>query len=447
MNASPNILFIITDQHRADAMGCAGNQWLKTPALDQLAARGTRFTQSFCVNPLCVPSRAALATSRMPHEVAAHATDYQLPADMPSLGTELRAAGYRTAWAGKWHVRSTYGRPASEDVPGFDCLVNPLLPQEAYGDAEPHFTGQAVDGGWAEAACAFLGQRHTQPFFLTLSLVNPHDVCGLVSEKKLGSYAYPDRLPALPANFATTAALQLPGGSKMSTRGYQPTWSERPFRQYLHHYYRYTEESDGLIDKVLGKLRETGLDRTTIVVYTSDHGEMGGAHHLLLKAQPYDEALRVPLIVAGPGVAAGVVDSTHLVTGLDLLPTCCGWAGRSVPGGVRGTSLAPLLAGPATSAWRDAVFLTVGTDDRVRLVRTDRYKYVRLKRREEPEVLFDLAADPGETRNCLGEPALAGVRERLRAELAKWLEATEDPFLAETSPLRTFATDSGKMEK
>ena len=425
----PNILFIITDQHRADALGCAGNSWVATPTLDSLAARGIRFTQSFCVNPLCVPSRAAMATSLMPHEIEARAAKFQLPGDVPSLGTEMRSAGYQTVWAGKWHVRPTFGRPGGTDVPGFDCLSNSAVPQSVYGLPEANMHGSEVDAGWANAACAFLRQKHATPFILTLSLLNPHDICGLVNEKKLAESAYPNPLPPLPANLQSPTTVRMEGERSNATRGLKPQWPDQAFQEYLYRYYRYIEASDALIGQVLKTLHEAGLDQNTVVIYTSDHGEMGGAHQLTLKTQPYDEALRVPLILAGPGVPVGVVDTNHLVSGLDLLPTCCELADRKAPQSVRGKSLLPLLRPASAPDWRQEVYASVDTGARERLVRTSDFKYIQLKRPEAPEVLFDLKADPGETRNVVREPRYAAVRENLRHRLEQWMKETHDPFL------------------
>ena len=135
----PNILIIITDQQRNDDMSCAGNIYVKTPSIDALAARGVRFTNSYCTSPLCVPSRASLATSRMPYEVMKEAATFRhIPTNMPSLGPLLREAGYRTAWSGKWHVRAAYPKKEENggDLPGFEVLANKLLPSEALGKPE-----------------------------------------------------------------------------------------------------------------------------------------------------------------------------------------------------------------------------------------------------------------------------------------------------------------------
>jgi len=114
--SKPNLLVIMTDQQRIDGMSCAGNPWVKTPAVDSLAARGTRFTHSYCANPLCVPSRASLATSRMPYELCKESEEHikGIPKGITSTGPLFRKAGYQTVWAGKWHVRTTYPKPESE---------------------------------------------------------------------------------------------------------------------------------------------------------------------------------------------------------------------------------------------------------------------------------------------------------------------------------------------
>ena len=147
-STKPNFLVIMTDQLRIDAMSCAGNQWVKTPSLDELASRGVRFCQSYCASPLCTPSRFSLATSRMATDVKYN----KIPANMPTTGVLFRAAGFRTAWTGKWHVRSRF--PASEseggDLPGFEVLKNAAIPDAtAGGESEPEGGGETIDPGIA----------------------------------------------------------------------------------------------------------------------------------------------------------------------------------------------------------------------------------------------------------------------------------------------------------
>ena len=429
----PNILVIITDQQRIDDMSCTGNSWVKTPAVDSLAARGTRFTRSYCVNPLCVPSRASLATSRMPYEVSGSEEHIDgLPKGMASTGPLFRQAGYRTAWTGKWHVRSTYPKPESEggDLPGFEVLTNAALPVEAIGLRQPNDAaggGTKWDAGFADAAVSFLREKHTRPFLLTVSLVNPHDVCNQKFGATMDVPSEVEKLPPVPENLNSPNLATTPSEGPHPPKGRKDNWPALSFQRRLYQYYRYTEESDQLIAKVLAALKESGLESNTVVIFTSDHGEMNGSHHIILKSVPYEEALAVPFVIAGPGIPVGAVDKTHLVSGLDMLPTLCGLAGITPPPETRGFSLLPILKNPS-APWREAVYAAVDGNQQ-RLVRTMRYKYIRINRPKNDELLFDEQNDSGETKNLAGDPALAGVLAHHRALLEDWMEKTNDPFL------------------
>ncbi len=283
----PNFLFIMTDQLRIDAMSCAGNPWVKTPSLHELASRGVRFSQSYCANPLCTPSRFSLATSRMASEVKSN----KIPANMPTTGVLFRAAGYRTAWTGKWHVRSRF--PASEseggDLPGFEVLKNAAIPDlTAVGESEPEGGGEKIDPGVAEAAIAFLKEKQTKPFLLTVSVLNPHDMCG-TNEGRLASQlpvSLSDVLPAPPENLNAPNQTVTPIEGGHPPKGRKNTWQELSFRRYSYQYYRLTEKTDTLIGNILGALKESGLEkkyhcyfhqRSRRYVWLSSHHHEGGA--------------------------------------------------------------------------------------------------------------------------------------------------------------------------
>ena len=200
----PNILFIITDQQYIDVMSAAGNPYLKTPAMDSLAARGVRFERSYCTYPVCTPARASLVTSRMPHEmgILSNRVCPGIPEDIPNMGGLFRAAGYRTAWAGKWHVPAPYpgfmtGPRAT--IPGFDVLPLEGPTHRSIPNTGP---GMGSDPTTTKATLKFLAQPQDRPFLLVFSLLNPHDICEYPREPD--NYPSPPataELPPLPANF------------------------------------------------------------------------------------------------------------------------------------------------------------------------------------------------------------------------------------------------------
>jgi arylsulfatase A-like enzyme len=423
---SPNLLFIITDQQTAGALSCAGNPYLKTPNLDRLAARGVRFEKSYCTYPLCSPSRGTLFTSRMPHELSIYGNfDAELSTKgVPTMGELFQAAGYETAYAGKWHVQAPFPAFKQGKIPGFTVL--PLAGKDPHSlDLTKEGKGLTVDPNTADAAIEFLRRSHDRPFLLTVSVLNPHDICEYTE-----CAAFQEMLPADPAqlpparpNLRDTDVLP---SSLQKFAAQHADWPELEWREYLWIYYRLVEIADAQVGRVLAVLDETGLNSNTVVVFTSDHGEMMGSHQMVTKQKLYEESAAVPLIVASPGAAARV-DRQHLVSGLDVLPTLLDYAGIAAPSSLEGLSLRPLLEGKAVP-WREfSVSETVSAAES-RLVRTARYKYVLFAQGENREQFFDMEADPGETKNFIAEASLAGEIERHRSLLKQWMDDTQDTF-------------------
>jgi len=431
----PNILFIITDQQQANDLGTAGNPYVKTPAMDSLAARGVRFEKSYCTFPLCTPARASLDTSRMPHELSIFDNGKGIPAGVPTMGGLFRKAGYQTAWAGKWHVPTPYpgfntdrqrGGPR-----GFDVLPLEGPKHRSNPDVAP---GMGSDPATVKAALKFLRQPHEKPFLLTVSLLNPHDICEYPKEPEHFPRPAPDAtLPPPPVNLdATTnepAAIQA-----WRTAHFQPGlrfghYGPTEWQTYRWAYYRLTELVDSQIATVLDALRESGQADKTLVVFTSDHGETCGSHKLATKSQMYEEAVNVPLIVCLPGeTARPAVDKSHLVSGLDILPTLCDYAGIPAYPSFEGRSLRSLMEGNA-SVWRQHLIVELGEQSDTRMVRSDRYKYVVYATGPDPEMLFDLQADPGEARNLARESSLQPVLASHRRMLKEWIAQTKDRFV------------------
>ncbi len=424
----PNILFIMTDQQTVSALSCAGNPHVKTPNLDRLAARGMRFTQSYVSHPLCVPSRASIFSSRMPHELGIYGNTMDAVLEtkgVPTMGELFQAAGYETAYAGKWHVHS--GFPAYEKkkntVPGFTVLpMGGRDPRQ--GDKKTEEKAPQCDPYVAEAAVKFLRQPHDKPFLLTVSLLNPHDICEFSIYEGFRKMlpADPAQLPPLRANVHDTEKLPSVLTSDMKRT---KDWTDLQWLQYLWIYYRLVESSDGLIGRVLDVLDQTGLSSNTIVVFTSDHGEMMGSHQMVTKQKLYEESVAVPLIIAPPDAAPGV-DRQHLISGLDLMPTFLDYAGIAAPASLEGRSLRPVVEGKA-AAWREFVVAET-MEPEARMIRTARYKYICFGAGENREQFFDEERDPGELHNLINHAELASEVDRHRTLLKEWMGSTRDIF-------------------
>ncbi len=425
----PNLLFLITDQQTIDALSCAGNPYLKTPNMDRLAARGVRFEKSYCTFPLCGPSRASLFTSLMPHEVRIYENfDIKL-ADKgltgQTMGELFESAGYEAAYAGKWHLNMVYPGIQIEwgknNVPGFEVL--PMDCPDPNGPKKADGKGLLADPAAADAAIAFLQRSHAKPFLLVASIMNPHDICEYEGSPALHALL-PDDPSKLPPPRKNTRATETLPTSLLLTTWSNRDWTDRQWSEYLHVYYRLTEIADEQIGRILDALDRTGLAQNTVIVFTSDHGEMMGSHQMVTKQKLYEESVAVPLIVAEPN-GRSAVDKTHLVSGLDIMPTLLDYAGIAAPKFASGRSLRPVVAGKKVP-WREAVFAEVNVYFESRMVRTDRYKYIVYAKGENREQLFDMEKDSLELKNRINDPELAAEVARHRRLLEQWRQETHD---------------------
>ena len=420
----PNLLLVMTDQQTDEAMSCAGNPHLSTPAMDRIAARGVRFARSYVTQPLCLPCRSSIQTGRYPHEIGTSTNGTEMNGEYPMLGNLLRDGGYDTAYFGKWHVAASFeaaGYPTdSEDI--------------------------RSDSVAADKAIEYLHAPRDKPFFLTVSVRNPHDVCQLARRQELPQGPIPPvpdaeaQLPPLPANFAIPE--NEPTAIRMSQERHRdfhyPTgdWTDLEWRQYLWGYYRLVEKADREIGRVLDALRDSGHEDNTVIILTSDHGEGVASHHWNQKQILYEQAVRVPLLIADPQASNPGSTSDALVsTGIDLMPTILDVAGiPSPPGPIHGQSLQPLVQGAATS-WERRYVIAETTFARGqnygasgRMVRTERYKYVVYDTGDGREQLFDLEADPNEMNNLAADPEYQPELNEHRKLISEWAAETGDEF-------------------
>ena len=440
----PNVLFIMTDQQHWRMMSCAGNPYLKTPAMDGLAAAGTRFDLAYAAFPLCIPARVAMVTGRMPSRSGITDNIGQVPEAFlggvkrdETLGAVFQRAGYETAYGGKVHLPRGLG---PIDQIGFQYI------------------SKDERDGLADACVEFLGRKHDKPFLLVASFINPHDICYMAIDafaKASGSpQAFPQSnrertclaealhlpegvsreeffrklCPPVPDNYAIPAGEPACAVAERAFRAYvRQNWTDEDWRLHRWAYCRLTERVDAEIARVLAALRQGGLEENTVVVFTSDHGDMDASHRLEHKSVLYEEAAHVPFIISAKGATrGGAVDRTHLVSAhLDLIPTLCDYAGIAPPAGLPGRSIRPLIEGRAPPAWRDAVAAEV---PRGRMIRTARFKYNRFSTGEEQ--LFDMEKDPGEMTDLARRPDQQAVLDDHRRRLAAWCTETGDTFLS-----------------
>jgi choline-sulfatase len=435
-----NILLLMTDQLTTRALPAYGNTVVKTPHLDALAARGAVFQNAYCNSPLCVPARAALCTGRQPGHIRSYDNGSELPAAVPTFMHHLRAAGWRTALAGKMHFigpdqlhgfeerlvgdiypaavdwtpdwsRGVYGNPgaSAEKLRHSGPCESPTL-EMRYDN-----TVQTRALAWLRATCA-APQR--QPFFLCVSFTHPHDPF-IITEPYWNRYRDSD----IPPPSAPPDAAPHPFNQWINAHHELDRFPPKPeeIQNSRRAYYGMVSYIDDKIGEWMDALKTLHLTDDTLVLFTSDHGEMLGEHGMWFKRTFFDAAAKVPLIAAGPGVKPGQRD-VEIVSLVDLFPTILEAAGiTSKPGSLDGHSLMPLLAGDHRGAYDTAFceYCGEGPIAPMRFIRKGNFKYVHVH--GQAPLLFDLARDPDERRNLASDPAHAATVQALARELlADW---------------------------
>jgi N-acetylglucosamine-6-sulfatase len=409
---SPNLLVIFSDDHRADHLGLTGEvPFLKTPALDALAAEGVRFDHAYVTTALCSPSRATLLTGQY---ASRHGVQNNLSSwipGTPSFFDALAAAGYRCAYIGKWHMPGEL-----PDLPGVDRFITFTIEegQGVYRDCpliidgvETPRPGTYVSTDLTDFALQWLAESDT----------NDRPFCLVVAHKAVHHEFEP------PADLLGTyddVEIDLPDEAfTYQTLLDRNVWEGTAGRLQTS-YRRYCETLLGM-DREIGRLLE-GIDDNTAVIYTSDNGYSWGEHVLTGKRWAYDDNIKVPFIVRWPdGVASPGTVIDEPVLNADIAPTLLDIAGVPIPASMQGRSIAPLIKGEPVE-WRDDVFYEYFADFPYQVppsqaVRTDRWLYVEYDRGLPPE-LYDTVTDPEQRVNLAEEPAYSVTRQGLSQRLA-----------------------------
>ena len=436
-----NILLVFADQMRAGTTGAEGNAEVRTPTLDALARDGLALRQCIANSPVCSPSRASMLTGTYPTTHRVLSNDLPVRTDLPTLGTVARDAGYRTGYIGKWHIdgvpRSRFTPPGERRL-GFDDFwavyncAHRYFDPKYYRDTPELVRVEGYEPTvQTDLAVEFLerGRADDRPFCLALSWGPPHDPYPEVPDAYRS--AYDPRALTLPPN--VVHPIENPLARRLEVR------------RTLADYYAAVTALDAELARLLSALERTGRADDTVVVFTSDHGDMLWSHGWMKKQAPYEESIHVPLFVRGPGLPRG--RESQLLFGLvDLMPTLLSLAGLRPPATIEGRDWSEVLCrddddhdngGRSAAAAGDAVLImnTHACDEAAvqgmpewRGVRTARHTYVERVGRT-PWLLFDNAADPHQMTNLVDNPGHATLRRRLAATLAGLLRQSHDPFL------------------
>ena len=439
--ARPNFLFVYADDQRWDAMGVVQREqgerarfpWFQTPNMDRLAAEGVRFRNAFVVHSLCSPSRAAFLTGLYNHLNGVANNHTPFPANSITHAALLRAAGYRTGYIGKWHMGQQRG-----PRPGFDYSAS-YVAHGRYDDCPFEIDGARTETmGWVDDvatdfAIEFLKQNQAKPFLLIVGYKSPHGPRTPPArwQSELGDV---EAKPAVTAtNFAPYRG-KVEAGQPAKAQPAPARASEAPHGpgpELVRNYFRTIAAVDENLGRLLATLDELRLAENTVVVYASDNGFFLGEHGLGDKRAAYEESIRIPLLLRYPKLgdrAKGkVIDA--LALNIDLAPTFLDLASVPVPAQMQGKSWRPLLESKP-AAWRKSFFYEYFYEKgfaitTVLAVRTESAKLIRYPGHDDWTELFDLKADPNETRNLAGDARGQKLLESMKAEFERQAKSIE----------------------
>jgi len=422
----PNIVFILTDDQRYDAMGCMGHPFLQTPHMDRIAREGARFANAFVTTSLCSPSRASILTGKYVHMHGIRGNFAPFPAHETTFPQLLQRAGYETAFVGKWHMGTQ-----EEVQPGFDRWVsfrghgrydNPVINVDG---EEVHESGNMTDV-LTRYAVEWLRKEHRSPFLLYLSHKAPH---GPFLPTARHSRLFENQ----PIRLADNAKDPLDGKPEWQKKW--PSIAKNPFFQTpgyeekVRNYYRTLADVDDSVGRVLAALEEIGQLDNTLVVYASDNGYYLGEHGLADKRSAYEESMRIPLLARFPKRIRPGSIIPQMALNIDLPATFLDLAGVPIPDEMQGRSLLPLLEG-GKIPWREDFLYEYFREEAypetptMLGVRTAEWKYVEYPESGDLSELYDLRHDPLEMKNLSQDPRYAAKLREMKERLERLKKET-----------------------
>ncbi len=455
MKRKLNVLFVITDDQRFDTIHSLWNEEILTPNLDRLARRGTAFTRAHIAGgtcgAVCMPSRAMVLTGRNPFHLQELGGD--IPPEHKTIGEVFRSNGYETIGLGKWHNGCPgYARSFTQgakiffggmwdhwNVPTcrfdqtgqYDNVINFVV--DFYKENRPQLQhcdefdpGKHSSTLLTDAAIDMLRKNagKEKPFFMYLAYLAPHDPRTMPDEfRKM----YDADSITIPPNFQEKIDTNYPLMVHRDEHLASYPRREEEIREHIAEYYAMITHLDYEIGRLLDALRESGEEENTIIVFTGDNGLAVGQHGWLGKEDIYEHGIRVPLIMAGPGIAENVRNSAYVYL-YDILPTLCEKLGMEIPSSADGRSFAKLLDGKGGESFREELYLIF--DKFVRGVKDERYKLIEYRNGDSYEdkwtFLYDLEKDPWETENlaCCEEhkDRVKAMREKILKHRDEWEE-------------------------
>ena len=434
----PNFLFVITDDQRWDAIASIQKEqgdkarfpWLKTPSLDKLKSQSASFKNAFCTTSLCSPSRASFLTGQYTHNHGVTNNHTPLPLDSNTYASVLKQNGYRTGYVGKWHMGDQADRPGfdfSASFRGqgkfFQCPVT----INKDGEKKDVIVDKWIDDASADYGIEFLRENKDRPFLLTVgskSVHGPREPHGDYAKDYSGEEAQP--VP----NLGSLSPFRPEGANPRNVN---------PGNDNLLNYFRTLTSADRSLGRLLDELDSLGLDKNTIVIFTSDNGYYLGEHGLGDKRSAYEESLRLPLLIRSPFHEVKGTTIDPIVLNIDLASTIVDLAGVSAPSSFQGKSLKPLLEKNTPADWRKDFLYEYFYERNFRnptilAIRTENSKLITYPGREQWNELFDVKEDSYELTNLHAYPDSAPLVKELEARLEELKRETGYKVPANVDP-------------
>ncbi len=413
-----NVVLIVTDQQQAQALGCVNSSY-KTPNLDKLAARGVRFSHNYCASGQCTPSRAAMMTGCYPHEVGVLQIGHALSQQYRTIGKHFREAGYHTAYFGKWHLF------ADIKDHGFDT-IDYREDGVDHGTIDPsEQTQQGLDARATAKALNFLSEvSDQQPFFLVISWYAPHPPFRAI-DPYVDQFSLED-MP-VPVSFYQDDLSSKPSWQKIRAAYGESLLTEEQVREDARNYRSQVSYLDWNVGRVLDILEQRRIIDRTVVVFTTDHGDMQGSHRLRYKGVlSYEELYRIPLIIYDPNRNPARKVISDLVSNVSLPATLAELAGLPVPEKFHGASLVDKLTAQEISG-EQMIYIehwkAYWGFHPLRGLITPHWKYVYYFE-DKAEELYDREDDPHELVNQADNPSYQDIKTDLRVQVDDWWSRT-----------------------
>jgi arylsulfatase A-like enzyme len=435
-----NVLFIMTDQHNVNALGCYGNSEVKTPIMDKLAKEGVLFEKAYCQTGQCCPSRYSIWTGRFARSHGLYANSMMENPEEVTVADLFSDSDYVTGTIGKHHMHMN----EIPDKHGFDIVIDDkdfksfiATENTAHYDIDGRWLPDYIHPGRSSVGASNVNNEHTysgfitsqtikfiqenkdRPFCLWYSFFGPHTP--ITPSEPWASMYDPEKL-TLPPNNCYEFSYDIPGFSKTQTKSGE--YNEEYHRKTLAYYYGLVSQIDYNIGLVLDELKRLELADNTIVVYTTDHGDMSGEHGCWTKGlHGYDATLHIPMIIKLPGVLPEGMKTDELVCSIDLLPTLLDLTGHSIPEYIQGKSLTGLMRGNEKNV-RKVAFSEIGHPDKITVITAigNRYKYVLYRQKHQIvyEQFFDKEHDPWEMKNEIDNTDYLNAISSLKRDLQDW---------------------------